>query len=162
MTANEDGAGRADGGAVRPHPDGSDPLVRVRDLEKYYYEQNTLFDQLLRREPRSVKAVDGVSFDIYPGETLGLVGESGCGKSTTAETVVRLREATGGTVTFDGTDVLGMDGDALTAFRRRTGIVFQDPFSSLDPRMTVGDIIVEGLKIHDRPAEVGEGSRAEK
>jgi peptide/nickel transport system ATP-binding protein len=130
-----------------------EPLVEVRDLEKYYFEQDTLVDRLLGKEPRSVKAVDGVSFDIHEGETLGLVGESGCGKSTTGETLLRLRAATGGTVRFDGESVFDLGGAALDAFRRRAQIVFQDPFSSLDPRMTVGDIVAEPFVVHDLPEE---------
>jgi peptide/nickel transport system ATP-binding protein len=128
-----------------------DPLVRVENLQKYYFERDTLLDDILRRETQSVKAVDGVSFDVYPGETLGLVGESGCGKSTTGETLLRLREATGGEVYFDGDPVFDLSGDDLTEFRRRAGIVFQDPFSSLDPRMTVGEIIAEPLRVHGLP-----------
>jgi peptide/nickel transport system ATP-binding protein len=128
-----------------------EPLVSVRNLEKYYIEGDTLVDRLLGTERQSVKAVDGVSFDIHEGETLGLVGESGCGKSTTGETLLRLREATGGEVVFDGENVFGMGGEALAAFRRRAQIVFQDPFSSLDPRMTVGDIVAEPFVIHDLP-----------
>ena len=124
-------------------------LLHVDGLEKYYYERDSLLDTVLRREPDAVKAVDGVSFDVEEGETLGLVGESGCGKSTTGETVLRLREPTGGTVEFDGDDVAGLDGEALKAFRRRAGIVFQDPFGSLDPRMTVGEIVKEPLDVHD-------------
>jgi len=126
-----------------------DALVRVRDLRKYYTEQDTLYDRLLGREPRRVCAVDGVSFDVHEGETLGLVGESGCGKSTTAETLLRLREPTDGRMVFDGDDVFGMDGDGMRAFRRQAQIVFQDPFSSLDPRMTAGEIVREPLDIHD-------------
>ncbi|MFC6726481.1 ABC transporter ATP-binding protein, partial [Halobium palmae] len=94
------------------------------------------------------------------GETLGLVGESGCGKSTTGEALLRLREATGGSVTFDGEDVLAMDSDDLTRFRRRAQIVFQDPFSSLDPRMTVGQILTEPLAVHGLP-EDPDGSKRE-
>jgi peptide/nickel transport system ATP-binding protein len=131
--------------------DSADPLVQVRDLEKYYYEQDSLIDTILGREARSVKAVDGISFDIHEGETLGLVGESGCGKSTTGETLLRLREATNGTVSFDGEDVLALGDEPLSEFRKRAQIVFQDPFSSLDPRMTVGAIVAEGLKIHGLP-----------
>jgi len=132
----------------------SEPLVRVRDLEKYYFENDSLLDRLLGREPESVKAVDGISFDIHEGETLGLVGESGCGKSTTGETLLDLREPTGGTVEFDGEDVY--DADDHTEFRRRAQVVFQDPFSSLDPRMTAGEIIREPLVVHDV------GTRAER
>jgi len=124
-----------------------EPLVRVENLTKYYTERDTLIDRLLGREPRHVRAVDGVSFEVRRGETLGLVGESGCGKSTTAETLLRLREPTDGRVVFDGTDVF--DRDDLTPFRREAQIVFQDPFSSLDPRMTAGEIIREPLSVHD-------------
>ncbi|MFC6955217.1 oligopeptide/dipeptide ABC transporter ATP-binding protein [Halorubellus litoreus] len=126
-----------------------DPLVEVEDLEKYYFENDTLFDRLLGREPQAVRAVDGVSFDVERGETLGLVGESGCGKSTTSETLLALREATGGSVRFDGADVFEMTSRERTQFRQDAQIVFQDPFSSLDPRMTVGEIVTEGLRIHD-------------
>jgi len=139
----------ADDPDPRRDGDAAEPLLSVRELEKYYYEQDTLIDRLLGNDPVSVNAVDGVSFDIRSGETLGLVGESGCGKSTTGETLLRLREATGGTVTFDGEYVYEMGDDELTAFRKRAQIVFQDPFSSLDPRMTAGDIVAEPLRIHD-------------
>ena len=141
---------------------GERPLLEVRGLRKYYYENDSLFDRLLGREPTSVKAVDGVDLEVYPGETLGVVGESGCGKSTTGETLLRLREATEGTVRFDGEDVMEMSGDELTRFRKRAGIVFQDPFSSLDPRMTVGDIVSEGLKIHNVPEESPDDGRSKR
>jgi peptide/nickel transport system ATP-binding protein len=146
-----DGSGRADGG----------PLLKVRDLQKYYFEQDTLVDRLLGNEAQSVKAVDGVSFDIHRGETLGLVGESGCGKSTTGETVLRLREPTGGDVRFDGESVYSLTGSDLARFRRRAQIVFQDPFSSLDPRMTVGEIVAEPLVVHDIPEDTEGQSQRE-
>ncbi|WP_416840694.1 ABC transporter ATP-binding protein [Haloferax sp. DFSO52] len=139
----------------------TEPLLQVRDLQKYYYEQDTFIDSLLGRETQSVKAVDGISFDIEPGETLGLVGESGCGKSTTGETLLRLREATGGSVRFQGDDVFEMDSGELKAFRKDAQIVFQDPFSSLDPRMTIGEIIAEPLKIHGIPEGDAEQSKRE-
>ncbi|GAA0645156.1 ABC transporter ATP-binding protein [Salarchaeum japonicum] len=126
----------------------SETLLSVDGLEKYYYERDSLLDTVFRREPDAVKAVDGVSFDVKEGETLGLVGESGCGKSTTGETVLRLREPTGGTVEFDGANVGDLSGEELTEFRRRAGIVFQDPFASLDPRMTIGQIVREPLSVH--------------
>jgi peptide/nickel transport system ATP-binding protein len=126
----------------------SGPLLSVEGLRKYYANDPSLIDRLLGAEADSVKAVDGVSFEVAEGETLGLVGESGCGKSTTGETVLRLREATDGRISFDGEDLLEMTDAELTEFRKRAQIVFQDPFSSLDPRMTAGDIITEGLRIH--------------
>ncbi len=132
------------------------PLVSVQRLEKYYDAENSLLDRLFGEETRPVKAVDDVSFDVFPGETLGVVGESGCGKSTTGETLLRLREATGGSVLFDGEDIFEMDDDALSAFRTRAQIVFQDPFSSLDPRMTVGRIVSEPLDVHDWPTGPGD------
>ena len=129
----------------------TEPLVEVRDLEKYFYEQDTLIDRLLGNDPVSVKAVDGVSFDIEAGETLGLVGESGCGKSTCGETLLRLQEATGGDVRFDGESVFDRSRSEMKPFRRNAQFIFQDPFSSLDPRVTIGETVMEPLKIHDWP-----------
>ncbi len=119
-------------------------LLTVEDLRTYF----PIRAGLLQRVVAQVKAVDGVSFSIREGETLGLVGESGCGKTTVARTILKLQKATGGSVFFDGEDVLSKRGRDLKALRRNMQIIFQDPYSSLDPRMPVGDIIAEGLYIH--------------
>ena len=127
----------------------NEPLVRVENLQKYFWENDSLLDRLLGDDPVAVRAVDGVSFDVHEGETLGLVGESGCGKSTAGETLLRLQEPTDGRVEFDGENVYDLSGEALTEFRTNAQVVFQDPFSSLDPRMTIGDIVQQPLDVHD-------------
>jgi oligopeptide/dipeptide ABC transporter ATP-binding protein len=119
-------------------------LLTVENLKTYF----PIRAGLLQRVVAQVKAVDGVSFGIREGETFGLVGESGCGKTTVARTILRLQKATDGTVFFDGEDVFAKRGGELKALRRNMQIIFQDPYSSLDPRMTVGSIIAEGLYIH--------------
>ena len=119
-----------------------DVMVEVRDLRTYYED-----DDLFGGTP--VKAVDGVSFDIKRGETLGLVGESGCGKTTLGRTLVQLESATSGEIRFDGTDVTTLSGEALKKWRRNAQIVFQDPDSSLNDRMTIGEIVREPLDVHD-------------
>lgn len=124
-------------------------LVEVDGLRKYFYEDDSLLDRLLGAEPTPVRAVDGVSFDIARGETLGLVGESGCGKSTFGETLLNLQEPTDGAVRFDGENVYDLDGESFLQFRREAQIVFQDPFSSLDPRMTIGETVKQPLDIHE-------------
>ncbi len=122
----------------------SEPLLEVRDLKKYFPIRRGLFS----RASGQVRAVDGVSFTVRRGETLGLVGESGCGKTTTGRVILRLIEATGGEVRFDGADVLSLGRRALRAVRRQMQIIFQDPYSSLNPRMTAGGILAEALKVH--------------
>ena len=122
----------------------AEALLRVKNLKKYF----PIRGGLLSREVARVHAVDDVSFDIYPGETLGLVGESGCGKSTTGRAILRLIEPTAGEVTFDGKNVTTLDKRALRALRKEMQIIFQDPYASLNPRMTVGSIVGEALVIH--------------
>src|SRR5438046_3730577 len=119
------------------------PLVEVRNLVKHF----PIKGGVLQRTVGIVQAVDGVSFDIRRGETLGLVGESGCGKTTVGRVLLRLIEPTGGTITFDGHDITHLKGPALKPYRRRMQIIFQDPYASLDPRTPIADRIGEGLRI---------------
>ncbi|MHB1005622.1 MAG: ABC transporter ATP-binding protein [Chloroflexota bacterium] len=119
-------------------------LVSVRELVKYFPVRGGL----LKRTVAHVKAVDNISFDIKEGETFGLVGESGCGKTTAGRTIIRLLKATSGQVIFDGKDLFRLPGGEVKRLRRDMQIIFQDPYGSLDPRMPVGDIVGEGLAIH--------------
>jgi peptide/nickel transport system ATP-binding protein/oligopeptide transport system ATP-binding protein len=124
---------------------GRQPLIQVRNLVKYF----PVYGGLFKRPVGEVKAVDDVSFNIYPGETLGLVGESGCGKTTVSKTMIRLEEATAGEVIFEDQNVFAADRGELKRLRRNMQIVFQDPYSSLDPRLPVGESIAEGLRVHN-------------
>jgi oligopeptide transport system ATP-binding protein len=121
------------------------PLLEVRGLAMHFPISEGI---VLTRKIGDVKAVDGVDFDIKRGETLGLVGESGCGKTTTGRCILRLERPTAGEILFDGQDVNRMDRRELVALRRRMQVIFQDPYSSLNPRMKVGDIISEPIKVH--------------
>ena len=125
-------------------PDAGTPLVEVRNLQAYF----PIRRGVLSRTVGYVKAVDGVSFDVPAGRTLGLVGESGCGKTTVGRTLLRLIPATGGTVKFKGDDFFAPTGRELRHLRRKMQIVFQDPVSSLNPRMTIGSIIGEPIEVH--------------
>ncbi len=127
------------------------PLLEVDGMQKYYEQADGILDRFLGADDRSVKAVDGIDFTVYEGETLGLVGESGCGKSTAGRSLLHLTPPTGGRVVFSGTDLSGLDSDELRAMRRDMQMIFQDPMSSLDPRMTVGQTIREPLDVHDLP-----------
>jgi len=125
---------------------GSVPLLRLEGLKVWFPIRDGIIRQ---RHIGDVQAVDGVTFEIERGETLGLVGESGCGKSTTGRAIVRLNPPTGGRIFFDGQDVTEFKGSELRRLRKRMQMIFQDPYASLDPRMTAGGIIAEPLDIHD-------------
>ncbi|MFF5769321.1 ABC transporter ATP-binding protein [Streptomyces californicus] len=168
MHADRDGrdTGRSGGGstllsearedAVAPYAEG-DPILQVRGLAKHYpLTQGILF----KRQIGAVRAVDGVDFDLHAGETLGIVGESGCGKSTVAKMLVHLERPTAGSIRYKGEDISRLSGRALKAVRRNIQMVFQDPYTSLNPRMTVGDIIGEPYEIH--PEVAPKGSRRQK
>ena len=120
-----------------------EPLVRVEGLKQHF----PITRGILRRQVGAVKAVDGVSFEIYPGETLGMVGESGCGKSTTGRAILQLNRPTAGRVFLDGIELENLKGKRLREMRRRMQMIFQDPYASLNPRMTIGRIIGEPLQI---------------
>jgi oligopeptide transport system ATP-binding protein len=125
---------------------GGDIILSVRNLKKHFPITSGL---IIQRQVGAVRAVDGVDFDVYRGETLGLVGESGCGKSTTGRTILQLYRPTEGSVTFEGQELTTMKGEELRAMRREMQIIFQDPFASLNPRMTVGNIVGEPMRIHN-------------
>ncbi|NYI08075.1 ABC transporter ATP-binding protein [Allostreptomyces psammosilenae] len=138
-------------------PGRGEPILQVRDLVKHFpLTQGILF----RRQVGAVRAVDGVSFDLLRGETLGIVGESGCGKSTVAKLLMNLEKPTSGQVLYKGQDISKLSGRALKAVRRNIQMVFQDPYTSLNPRMTVGDIIGEPFDIHPEAAPKGDRRRA--
>src|SRR5262245_3191227 len=128
------------------------PLVEVRGLTMHFPISEGI---VLTRKIGDVKAVDGIDFSIGRGETLGLVGESGCGKTTTGRCILRLERPTAGEVLFDGQDVTRMERRDLLALRRRMQVIFQDPYSSLNPRMKVGDIIAEPIKVHGVEPDAG-------
>jgi oligopeptide transport system ATP-binding protein len=134
-------------------------LLQVRDLVKHF---PIMRGTLIQRQVGAVRAVDGVSFDVFHGETLGLVGESGCGKSTTGRAILQLYRPTSGSVIFEGVDLVKLKGEDLRKMRRRMQMIFQDPYASLNPRMTVGQIISEPLIIHGIADQKEAQERAEE
>jgi len=125
-------------------PEGQDPILSVQELKVYFPIRKGVLSQVVDH----VRAVDGISFNVYAGQTLGLVGESGCGKTTTGRALLRLVDITSGRVLFHGEDLAHLQGEALRATRRRIQIIFQDPYSSLNPRMTVESMVMEGMRVH--------------
>jgi len=150
--AKPEGASKAEA-PVRPHDPAN--IVEVDGLKVYFPIRAGIFKSV----KGSVKAVDGVTVDVRRGETLGLVGESGCGKSTIGRAMIRLREATGGSVRFDGVDLLSLKSDELRRMRRRMQIIFQDPYGSLDPRMTVSAIVSEPIETHNLASGAAKDAR---
>jgi oligopeptide/dipeptide ABC transporter ATP-binding protein len=139
---------RAPATTAVPAPGGAGdgrPLLDVRDLKVYFPIRSGL---VIERHVGDIRAVDGVSLSLRKGETVGLVGESGCGKSTTGRAIVRLTDPTAGSIVFDGVDVASLKGEALKRVRRRMQMIFQDPYSSLDPRQTAGSTVGEPLEVH--------------
>ncbi|MFD6438135.1 ABC transporter ATP-binding protein [Streptomyces venezuelae] len=143
--------------AIEAPVERGEPILQVRNLVKHFPLTQGI---LIKKQIGAVKAVDGISFDLYQGETLGIVGESGCGKSTVAKLLMTLERATAGEVFYKGQDITKLSGRALKAVRRNIQMVFQDPYTSLNPRMTVGDIIGEPFEIH--PEVAPKGSRRQK
>ncbi len=121
------------------------PILNIKNLKTYFPVKNGFFGGITSH----VKAVDDVSFDVYPGETLGLVGESGCGKTTIGRTILRLEEPTAGEMIYKGHDIVKMNAEELRNFRKEVQIIFQDPYSSLNPRMTIGNAIMEPMQVHN-------------
>ena len=122
-----------------------EPVLKIKGLKTYFPVRNGFFGGITDH----VKAVDNVSFDVYPGETLGLVGESGCGKTTIGRTILRLEESTEGSMIYKGVDIVKMNAKKLRDFRKEVQIIFQDPYSSLNPRMTIGNAIMEPMQVHE-------------
>ena len=128
-----------------------EPLLKVEHLKTWYPLRKGVFSRIYDH----VKAVNDVSLEVYEGETLGLVGESGCGKTTLGRSILRLAEPTGGKVWFDGVEVTALKGQDLRDFRKQAQIVFQDPYSSLNPKLTIGEAIAEPMRVHGIETDKG-------
>src|SRR4051794_5265636 len=146
----------AAGEAQGSRPSQSDTIMEVNGLYKHF----PIRAGFLARQVGAVKAVDGISFDVLRGETLGLVGESGCGKSTTARLLLRLMEPTAGSIKFEGQEIAHIKGAELKGLRREMQMIFQDPYSSLNPRKTVGSIISEPFIIHGQQKDAAKRKAA--
>ncbi|MGH3926793.1 MAG: ATP-binding cassette domain-containing protein, partial [Pseudonocardiaceae bacterium] len=132
-----------------PAPETSaEPLVRVRGVKKHFPITRGI---IIQRKVGQVHAVDGIDLDIYPGQTAGLVGETGCGKSTTARLIARLLDVTEGTIEYEGKDITRLSRRRMRPLRREIAMIFQDPYASLNPRKTVGSIVGEAFQIHGLP-----------
>ncbi|WP_435172876.1 ABC transporter ATP-binding protein [Actinacidiphila sp. bgisy145] len=142
--------------SVASDPSGREPILQVRGLVKHFPLTRGI---LFKKQIGAVQAVDGVTFNLYAGETLGIVGESGCGKSTVAKLLMNLEQPTAGEIIYKGEDISRVSGRALRSVRRNIQMVFQDPYTSLNPRMTVGDIIGEPFEIHPEVAPKGDRRR---
>jgi oligopeptide transport system ATP-binding protein len=139
--------------------DNKEVLISIKNLKKYFPISRGIF---IQRHVGDVKAVDGVSFKIYRGETLGLVGESGCGKTTAGRTILQIYRPTAGSVDFDGIDLATLQGEDLRRMRRRMQMIFQDPYASLNPRMTVGSMLAEPLEVHNASGRKERHERVEE
>lgn len=135
-----------------------EPLLSVRNLDVTYTLEKNIFGKPLKQ----LKAVDGISFDVYRGETLGLVGESGCGKTTLGRAIMRLVDSSSGSITFDGRRLDTLSQHEMRSLRPRIQIIFQDPYSSLNPRMTVGQTIAEPIRVHQRDSRLSQSEIREK
>ena len=142
--------------------DAAAPLIAVTDLAMSFHRPRSVLDRLTGRPERTVHALNGVSFTVTRGETLGVVGESGCGKSTLARCLVRLHRPEAGHIAYGGIDVLGLAGSERRAYHRRVQMVFQDPYSSLNPRMTVRQTLAEAIAFHDLREGAAIGKRVEE
>ncbi|RLE51030.1 MAG: oligopeptide ABC transporter ATP-binding protein, partial [Candidatus Methanomethylicota archaeon] len=129
-------------------PSSSEVIIKVENLKKWFPVKLSFFDLIKRKKRLYVKAVDGISFNIYKGEIFCLVGESGCGKTTTGRLLLRLLKPTDGKIIFEGTDIASLPKKQLCQFRKKTSMISQDPYAAMNPRFTVFEVISEPLTIH--------------